>query len=65
MSINGTIKDGKLTLTVDLASAPYVSNSEKAKAEKEKRDPVAHMLASSNGFTRLGDVRISLNVLKG
>lgn len=61
--MNGTIKDGKLTLTIDLAAEPYVSNTEKAKAEKEKRTPVAQMLASSGGFAKVGNVRISFNVL--
>lgn len=65
MAILGNVKDGKLTLTIDLAAAPYVSVSEKAKATKEGREPKANMLASSGGFTRIGDCRVSFNVMKG
>ena len=64
MAIKSDLKGTVLTLTIDLAEKPYVSNSEKAKAEKEKRDPVASMLATSGGFIRLGSgQRVSFNVL--
>ena len=64
MSVQGTVKDGKLTLTIDLAKDPYVSNSEAAKAIKEDRPANANMLASSGGFTRIGDCKVSFNVMK-
>ena len=65
MSIHSaTVKDNLLTVTIRLASAPYISESEKAKAVKEGREPVAHMLASSGGFARLpSGQRISFNVM--
>lgn len=61
--MNGSVKDGILTLTIPLATEPYISETEKAKAAKEGRKPVAKMRASSGGFTRVGDVRISFNVM--
>ena len=64
MAINGTVKDNVLTLTIDLAKTPYISNSEQVKATKEGRTAVASMLASSGGFTRIGDLRVSFNVMK-
>ena len=65
MSVQGNVKDGKLTLTIDLAKDPYISNSEAAKAAKEGRTANANMLASSGGFTRIGDCKVSFNVMKG
>ena len=65
MSVQGNVKDGKLILTIDLASTPYVSNSEAVKAGKEGRPAQANMLASSGGFTRIGDCKVSFNVMKG
>ena len=64
MATSGKIENGKLILTIDLAKEPYVSGSEAKKAVAEKRDPIAAMLASSGGFTRIGDVRVSYNVMK-
>ena len=64
MATSGKIENGKLILTIDLAKEPYVSGSEQKKADAEKRSPVATMLASSGGFTRIGDLRVSFNVMK-
>jgi hypothetical protein len=64
MAVNGKIDGNKLVLTIDLAAEPYVSVSEARKAEKEGRTALARMLASSNGFTAIGNVSVSVNVLK-
>ena len=61
--MNGSVKDGVLTLSIPLAKDAYVSATEQAKADKEGRKPVAKMRASSGGFTRIGDVRVSFNVM--
>ena len=65
MSVQGNVKDGKLTLTIDLAKDPYISNSEAATAAMEGRTANANMLVSSGGFTRIGDCKVSFNVMKG
>ncbi len=60
------LKGNLLTLTIELASKPYVSASEKAKAAKANppREAEAHLLASSGGFTRLpSGQRVSYNVM--
>ena len=61
--MQGSVKDGVLTLTIPLAKDAYISETEKAKAAKEGRKPIAKMRASSGGFTRVGDVRVSFNVM--
>jgi hypothetical protein len=64
MAINGKVDGNKLVLTIDLAETPYISTSETKKAEKEGRTAVARMLASTGGFTAIGNVSVSLNVMK-
>lgn len=62
--VNSKVEGNKLTLTIQLADKAYVSNSEAAKAAKEGRTALASMLATSGGFTRIGDLRVSFNVMK-
>jgi uncharacterized protein YaaQ len=58
-------KGNKLVLTIDLADKPYKSKSAIAKAlaagRGEETVP-ATMLASTGGFQRVGDCKVSLNV---
>ena len=68
MNVNGTIKDNKLILVVDLAHSCIQSKSAIAKAVEKGRDPStvpANLLATTAGFTSFGDVKVSLNVMKG
>lgn len=60
-------KGNQLILTVDLAAVAYKSKSAIAKALDKGLDAdtvVANMLATTGGFQRCGDVKVSLNVLK-
>jgi len=59
-------KGNKLILTIDLADKPYRSKSAIAKALAKGLDAEtvpATSLASSGGFVRCGDVKVSLNVM--
>ncbi len=67
MNVNSTVKDGKLILVIDLSVAPVQSKSAIAKAIAAKQDPStvpANLLATTAGFTSVGDVKVSLNVMK-
>ena len=68
MNVNGTIKDNKLILVVDLAHSCVQSKRAIAMAVEKGRDPStvpANLLATTFGFTSFGDVKVSLNVMKG
>jgi hypothetical protein len=65
-TMKATVKGNTLYLELPLSDQPTVSNSEAAKAAKEKRDPRALVLGTTGGFIRAqGDraCRISANVL--
>ena len=59
-------RDGnKLFLTIELADKPYKSKSAIAKAlakGQKEADVPATMLATTGGFARVGDCKVSLNV---
>lgn len=60
-------KGNELHLTIKLADAPYRSKSavQKALAKGQTEESVeATMLATTGGFQRQGDVKVSLNVTK-
>lgn len=67
--INSVVdKDGNLVLTIALSKTPTQSKSAIAKAIKDKVDPStvpATMLATTGGFTRCGNFKVSLNVMTG
>jgi hypothetical protein len=68
MNVNGTIKDNKLILIVDLTHDCIQSKSAIAKALDKGKDPATvphNLLATTAGFTSFGDVKVSLNVMKG
>lgn len=65
---NARIEGNKLILTIDLNDEPQVSNTEAAKALKEKRDPVARAMGGTGGFVSVGTykgkaVKVSANVI--
>lgn len=55
-NVNGTLKDGILTLVVKVDEAT-IAKAEPSKSGKSK------VVASTNGFTGFGGVRVSLNVI--
>lgn len=55
MNVHGEIKGDKLVLTIDVSAAAR----EKAGPSKSGKSRV---LATTSGFTRFGDVGVSLNV---
>lgn len=65
MVTNFDRKGNTLILTIDLAKTPYKSKSAIAKAIKaggSEANVEPTMLASTGGFQRCGDVKVSLNV---
>lgn len=54
MNVSGKIEGDKLVLTIDISAAA------KAKAEPSKSGK-SKILASTQGFTGFGDVKVSLN----
>jgi hypothetical protein len=72
--MNGIVKGNQLILTIDLATTPFQSKSALDKARKEcdkakvpfdATKVAATMLATSGGFARVGDLKVSFNVTKG
>lgn len=71
MSYDAKVQDGKLVIIVDVSdkaiAAATVSKSAVLKAIKEGRDPdklIPSLIASTGGFSTVGNVRVSLNVTK-
>lgn len=65
MIVSSKREGDKLTLTIQLAAKPYQSKSALAKALAKGIAPdqvPATMLATTGGFARVGDVKVSLNV---
>jgi hypothetical protein len=54
-NINGTVKDGKLFLEIDVSEAAI-------KSAPLSQSGKSYTVGSTNGFTRFGHVGVSLNV---
>ena len=54
MSVHGEIKGDKLILTIDVSAAAM-------QAAQPSKSGKTRVLASTNGFTRFGEVSVSLN----